>query len=132
MTTQSTAAYDGDRDPVDGLAPHRFSRARSTKRSATPPSTLDAAALEAVAVDVDDEELQDRRCRRGERAVPDRRGLATSATHHVGDPVLRMGAFVVVVVPGEDQVDTMAGEDRFESPTRTDGLEPCSPEEYSG
>ena len=69
---------------------------------------------EAVAVDVDVQELQDALGHRGEVAAADLGGLAAAAAHHVGEPVDGDGAFVVVVVAGEDEVDVVALEDRFE------------------
>ena len=104
--------------------------ARSGRRR--PPSTPDAAAVEAIAVDVDEEELQDRRGRRGEGAVPDRGGLATAAADHVGDAALWVGALVVVVVAGEDEVDVVAGEDRLESSAGADASSRAGPTSTAG
>ena len=71
----------------------------------------DAPDGQPVADDVDVEELERPLGHGGERAASHLRGLAPTPADHVRHPVLRHDPLVVVVVAGEHEVDSAAGEE---------------------
>ena len=59
------------------------------------------------------------------------RGLAPTPADHVRHPVLRHDPLVVVVVAGEHEVDSAAGEEGGQA-LAAPGVLPCTPDEYGG
>ena len=57
------------------------------------------------------EEVQGRLGGGGEVAAPNRGGLAATTADDIGDAVDRVGALVVVIVTGENQIDAVAVKD---------------------